>query len=273
MQNANERDLPVLAGRPLVGVPTQTLQAIDGIPEGLPHSWVMNDRYLIALATVSAAPVLLPLLDEDTATLRAIYDRLDGLFLAGGVDVDPASYGEACNPLTGRIDPSRDSVELTLTRWALADGMPIFGVCRGLQILNVARGGSLVQDTTALFPGALKHDYFPTQGFARDHLAHDVTPAAGSRIAEACGSRPFAVNSMHHQGVARVGSDLAVTATAPDGLIEALELPGSAFVVGVQWHPEMLLHRDDGTFRLFEAFSLAAADYAAKRAWAGPVSA
>lgn len=262
-----------MAGRPLVGVPTQTLQAIDGIPEGLPHSWVMNDRYLVALATVEVAPVLLPLLDNDPDALRAIYDRLDGVFIAGGVDVDPAAYGADCSPLTGRIDPARDIVELTLTRWALEDGMPILGVCRGLQILNVARGGTLIQDTTALFPGALKHDYFPTQGYARDHLAHDVTPALGSRIAEAFGTHPFPVNSMHHQGIETVGTGLEVTATAPDGLIEALELPGDAYVVGVQWHPEMLLHRDDGTFRLFEAFSLACAEYAARRAWAGPLSA
>ncbi len=270
---ASNADLPPLAGRPLIGVPTQTLQAIDGIPDGLPHSWVMNDRYLVALATVNTAPVMLPLLDHDIDALRAIYERLDALFVPGGVDMDPATYGAEAHPLTGRIDPSRDAVELLLTRWALEDGMPFLGVCRGLQVLNVALGGTLVQDTTALFPGAVKHDYFPPQGFARDYLAHDVAPVLGSRLSEAFGTHPFAVNSMHHQGIERIGGSLEATACAPDGLIEALELPGDAFAVGVQWHPEMLLHKDDGTLRLFQLFSGAAAEYATRRAWAGPLSA
>jgi putative glutamine amidotransferase len=184
--------------RPLIGVPTQTLQAIDGIPAGLPHSWVMNERYLAVLASVGAAPVLLPLLDAEPDALHSIYERLDGLFLAGGVDVDPVSYGAERHDATGRTDVARDAVELTLARWALRDGKPILGVCRGLQILNVAHGGTLLQDTTLLQPDTIKHDYFPTQGFARDHLAHDVTPMPDSRLARLFGESDFAVNSMHH---------------------------------------------------------------------------
>ena len=259
--------------RPLIGVPTQTLQAIDGIPEGLPHSWVMNHRYLTALASVGGAPVLLPLLDRDEAALRAVYARLDGLFIAGGVDLDPASYGEARHEATGRTDAARDAVELALARWALEDGMPIFGVCRGMQILNVVRGGSLVQDTTLLLPGALKHDYFPTEGYERDFLAHTVKPLTGSRIATVFGGADVDVNSMHHQGVERMGSDLVATAHATDGLIEALEGTGDAWVMGVQWHPEMLIDQDPATRRLFEAFIAASASYAERRAWAGPLSA
>lgn len=259
--------------RPLVGVPTQTLQAIDGIPEGLPQSWVMNHRYLTALAGVGGAPVLLPLLDGDAATLRAIYERLDGLFLAGGVDLEPSSYGAACHEATGRTDAARDAVELELARWALEDGMPILGVCRGMQIINVVRGGTLVQDTTLLHPGAIKHDYFPTEGYARDFLAHAVSPAAGSRLAAAFGSDDVAVNSMHHQGIERMGAGLVATAHAPDGLIEAVEATGDAWVVGVQWHPEMLIDQDPATRGLFEAFIDASAAFAMRRAWAGPLSA
>lgn len=251
--------------RPLVGVPAQTLQAIDGIPEGLPHSWVMNHRYLTALAASGAAPVLVPLLARDRAGLRAVYERLDGLFLAGGVDVHPDSYGASMHPLTGRTDLDRDSVELALAGWALDDGMPVLGVCRGMQILNVVRGGTLVQDTGTERPG-LKHDFFPNEGFARDHLAHAVTPAADSHVAEAFGAADFAVNSMHHQAIERTGAGLAETAHAPDGLVEALELPGPVFVVGVQWHPEVLFERDAGTRRLFEAFTRAAAAFALRTA-------
>lgn len=259
--------------RPLIGVPTQTLQAIDGIPAGLPHSWVMNHRYLMALASVGGAPILLPLLDRDETTLQAIYERLDGLFLAGGVDLEPASYGAVCHGATGRTDAARDAVELALTRRALEDGMPILGVCRGMQILNVARGGTLVQDTTLLFPGAIKHDYFPTEGFARDYLAHVITPVPGSRLARSFGTDDVPVNSMHHQGVERMGESLVATAHAPDGLIEALEGIGDAWVVGVQWHPEMLIDQDAPTRHLFETFIAASASYAGRRAWAGPLSA
>lgn len=245
--------------KPLIGVPTQTLQAIDGIPEELPHSWVMNHRYFTALAATGGAPVMVPLLVRDESVLRGIYDGVDGVFLAGGVDVDPTSYREARDTLCGRTDLDRDFVEMLFTRWAREDGKPLFGVCRGLQIINVAAGGSLYQDTTAHFAGAIKHDYFPTAGFARDYLAHTVRVHAGTRLHEIMGADELAVNSMHHQGLREIAEGLTVSATAPDGLIEALEAPGDAFCVGVQWHPEMLVEHDAGTRRLFEAFVAAAA--------------
>jgi putative glutamine amidotransferase len=225
--------------RPLIGIPTQTLHAIEGIPERLPASWVMNQRYYRAAAAAGAVPLMIPLL-EDTATLRELYDRLDGLLLAGGVDMEPATYGEEKTPLTGATDPARDRVELQLARWALEEGKPLFGICRGLQVLNVALGGTLVQDIAAEWPGAVRHDYLPTQGFARDHLAHPVTVTPGSRLHAVLGSESVEVNSMHHQAVAQLGAGLRVTAVAPDGLIEAVETVGDGFVLAVQWHPESM---------------------------------
>jgi putative glutamine amidotransferase len=254
--------------RPLIGVPTQTLHAIDGIPEDLPHSWVMNHRYLTALASVDALPVLIPLLEDDAA-LRGIYDRLDGIFLAGGVDLDPDSYSVARDPLCGRTDPPRDRVEVQLARWAVADGKPVLGVCRGMQVLNVAAGGSLLQDCSAFHPAAIKHDYFPNAGYARDYLAHDVRITPGSRLADLFGGDRAAVNSMHHQGIGALGEGLMATAFASDGLIEALEGAGDAFIVGVQWHPEMLIETDAGTRRMFEAFVQAAGEYGRNSAMAG----
>jgi putative glutamine amidotransferase len=245
-----------------VGVPTQTLQSIDGIPEGLPHSWVMNHRYHTSLESVGAVPWMIPLL-EDERTLRAMYDRLDGIFLAGGVDVDPASYGQERAGTCGSIDPARDRVELLFARWAREDGKPVFGVCRGMQILNILDDGTLFQDCAADRPAALKHDYFPTQGFARDHLAHAVDVTPGTRLAAALGAGTVWVNSMHHQGIDRLGSDLVATAVSPDGIIEALESRDDAFRVGVQWHPEMLIESDAGTRRLFDDFVAAALEYAA----------
>lgn len=248
--------------RPVIGIATQTLQSIDRIPEDLPASWVMNQRYFHACTSVGAIPWMVPLLDDDVETLRAIYDRLDGVFIAGGVDVDPVSYGADRHELCGRTDLPRDFVEIQFARWALQDGKPVFGVCRGLQVINVAAGGTLIQDCAGLFEGAIKHDYFPGAGWARDYLAHDIRIAPGSRLHACLGEERVMVNSMHHQAVERVGEGLVATAWAPDGLIEAVEgTREGQFLVGVQWHPEMLIDTDAGTKRLFEEFIEAANQY------------
>lgn len=240
--------------RPLIGIPTQTLQAIDGIPEGLPHSWVMNSRYSLAAAEAGGSPVMIPLLQEHLDTLRAVYDRLDGLLLAGGVDIDPRTFDEAPHPRLGRTDDARDAVELQLVNWAIAEKKPILGLCRGHQLLNVALGGTLYQDIAAQVPTALKHDYFPTAGFARDYLAHEVTLSPGSRLHAAFQVPLIPVNSMHHQAVRGLAPSLLASGHAPDGMVEAIESGTDHFLVGVQWHPEMFGHKDHRTRRLFEAF-------------------
>lgn len=255
--------------RPIIGVPTQTLQAIEGIPEGLPHSWVMNHRYFLALTSVGAVPWMVPLLDSDPDTLRAIYDNLDGVFIAGGVDVDPASYGEDRHASCGVTDPPRDTVELAFTRWALEEGKPFLGVCRGMQVMNVVQGGTLYQDCTEEYSGSIKHDYFPNAGFERDYLAHAITVEPDSHLRAAFGEERAMVNSMHHQGVKALGTGLVATAYSPDGLIEALETAGGGFAVGVQWHPEMLIDRDPGTHRLFSDFIDAALQWRQRRSWVG----
>jgi putative glutamine amidotransferase len=240
--------------RPVIGVPAQTLQAIDDIPEGLPISSVMNHRYFEALSMMSAVPWMIPLIESEPETLRAIYDRLDGVFIAGGVDLDPSSYGHERRAVCGRTDLARDRVELQFVRWAIEENKPVLGVCRGMQILNAASGGTLYQDCSEFYPGSLKHDYFPTAGFARDYLAHEVRLAPGSLLERAFQAPQIEVNSMHHQGICDLGDGLVATAHAPDGLIEAIEHTGVDFAVGVQWHPEMLIERDAGTRRLFETF-------------------
>lgn len=244
--------------RPLIGVTTQTLHAIEGIPEALPSSWVMNQRYVHAVMESGGVPVLVPLLAEDPATLRAIYERLDGVLVPGGIDVDPAYYRANRHEGLGRLDPARDTTEVVLTRWALQDAKPFLGLCRGLQILNVALGGSLWQDLEVEREGSLKHDYFPTAGWERDHLAHDVDILRTSRLGDALGATAAPVNSMHHQGIKEPGFRLTPTAWAPDGLIEAGEV-ADQFAVGVQWHPEMFHTGAPSVGRLFAAFVDAAA--------------
>lgn len=247
-----------MTSRPLIGIPAQTLQAIDGIPEGLPHSWVMNSRYYLAAAALGAVPVMIPLFNEDEATLRALFDRLDGLLIAGGVDVDPERYGEPAHPRLGRTDTARDIVELTLARWAIEEQKPVLGLCRGHQVLNVALGGTLWQDIEAQVPDAMKHDYFPTAGFSRDFLAHEVSLVDGSRVRAAFGTATVPVNSMHHQAIKTLAPGLLVAARAPDGVIEAVESGTDHFLVGVQWHPEIFEPTDPRTRQLFRDFVAAA---------------
>lgn len=244
--------------RPLIGVTTQTLQAIDGIPAELPISWVMNQRYVHTLAGAGAAPVLIPLLADNEPALREVYDRLDGVLVPGGVDIDPAIYHTPPHELLGRLDPDRDLVEVVITRWAIEDEKPFLGLCRGLQVLSVVLGGTLWQDITGERPDSEKHDYFPNFGFARDHLAHRVEVSGNSRLSAAIGRGSILVNSMHHQGIRDLGAGLVATAIAPDGLIEGAELQGRGFAVGVQWHPEMFTSGEPSVGRLFEDFIAAA---------------
>lgn len=240
--------------RPVIGLTTQTLHSIDGIPPALPSSWVMNQRYFLAATMVGAVPWMIPLLDDDLLTLREIYERLDGILIPGGVDISPLEYGEAVQPECGNLDPARDRVELQLTRWAMEEGKPVLGLCRGLQIINVANGGTLWQDLAAQGGVFEKHDYFPTAGYERDHLAHDVDVVENTKLKLYLESPRVGVNSMHHQGIKELGRDLVVSATAPDGLIEAIEGTGDAFLVGVQWHPEVFEMTDPHARHLFGGF-------------------
>ncbi len=243
--------------RPTIGITTQTLQAIDGIPAALPQSVVMNQRYYEAVASAGGAPVLVPLL-EDIDALRATYDACAGIMIPGGVDMDPATYGEAPHEKLGRIDPERDRVELQLTRWAIEDRKPLLGLCRGLQVINVATGGTLFQDLDAQLDGAIRHDYFPTYGFDRDYVSHDVAVAPASRLHSLVSVEQLPVNSMHHQGVKCLGAGLVASAHSADGLIEAAESTNGHWMVGVQWHPEVFDADDPHTRELFRGFVRAA---------------
>lgn len=244
--------------RPLIGIATQTLEAVPG---ELPRCWIMGQRYVRSLTSVGAIPWLIPLITEDEPTLREIYNRLDGLFMVGGVDIDPSQYGEPRHKHCDRSDAARDWTELTLIRWALADGKPILGVCRGIQALNVACGGSLYQHVPEEYPAAIKHDYFPTavaSEYTRDFLAHNVEITPHSRLYDIMGVQTAPVNSMHHQGIKHLAPGLMATAFAPDGLIEGVEVPEQHFAIAVQWHPEELVDRHPPMRQLFTGFVAAA---------------
>ena len=215
-----------------------------------PVRFGQNHTYVHALERARGTPLLLPQL-LDRPLLRAAYERLDGLLLPGGEDIDPGRYGEPVHEQCGRISPGRDEMELTLARWAVADGKPLLAICRGIQVLNVALGGSLYQDIQTEVPGALKHACYPD--FPRDHLPHTVAITAASRLAHILGTTALAVNSMHHQAIKDVAPGLTMAGQAPDQIIEAAEVEGHPFAVAVQWHPEELAPEDTQAQRLFDA--------------------
>ncbi len=218
----------------------------------------MLRTYVEALLGAGALPVIVPLgLSESDR--RELAGRLDGLLLPGGGDVDPAEYGEAPHPkLADDLDPLRDSIEIGLARDAVATGLPLLAVCRGIQVLNVALGGTLIQDIPSQVPGAMRHS-FRLREAPREHLAHEVQVAEGSRLAEVLGAPIVRVNSRHHQAVRAVAPGLEIVARAPDGVIEGVELPGHPFLLGVQWHPENLQALPEMK-RLFVGFVEAAAN-------------
>ncbi len=244
----------------VIGIPTQTQDASTTTP----RAWVMSQQYVHTLTRFGGIPWLIPALQGDHATLRAIYDQMDGLFLAGGLDIDPSAYGEARHHLCGESDLARDDVELTLARWAIEDRKPVLAICRGFQIINVAMGGTLYQDLNFQYPQAIKHDYFPTR-YPRTLLSHSIETVPGTRLHRLFGVPRLKVNSMHHQGIKTLGRGLVPSAYAPDGLIEAIESADEHFLIGVQWHPEEMVETDPRMRRLFTRFVQAAAEYRARK--------
>jgi len=239
-------------------------QPLIGITVGTGNSHETNgtalrvrSTYPRAVAAARGVPLLIPL-DIDENALRAIYERLDGIVLTGGGDIEPSRYGAETSVRTVGVDAGRDQIEIQLARWAVDDDKPLLGICRGHQVLNVALGGTLIQDIQAEVPGSFEHDHETDDWFAR--LPHDVTVSRGSKLHSALnldGDR-LAVNTMHHQAVGRPADSLCVVAGADDGVIEGIEYPNRRFVVGVQWHPEALFSEHEPHHHLFEAFIRAA---------------
>lgn len=222
-----------------------------------------TDTYVNSLARAGAHPVLIPLgLPEDSLT--ALVQRLDGVLFTGGGDVHPQRYGSQMTPAVNSIDEDRDRVEIHLLHAALKRRLPFLGICRGLQLINVSLGGSLYEDIQEQHRGSIKHDYFMTDGWKRDHKAHEVRLESGSLIADIMATQELAVNSLHHQGVRRLAAGLKMTAHAPDGILEAFEMADYPFGLAVQWHPEAL-PEDPLQRRLFQEFVHAAENRSEQR--------
>lgn len=235
--------------RPIIGCTSSRKKSNDTPPvefKGLPTS------YVEAVIAAGGIPLLIPEgLDE--ADLELVFDRIDGLLVPGGGDVDPSFYGEELRHETLRgINPGLDKLEFYMVRKAVAEQKPMLAICRGHQVFNVAMGGTLWQDVGSQTEGETEHDLF--RKFPRHHIAHDVTITAGTNLARCLGTLTVSVNSLHHQGVRQLAPELTVAAVAPDGLVEGVEVPGHPFAVGVQWHPENLVHDHPPMMSLFKGF-------------------
>jgi len=227
--------------RPRIGITI----GYDGARPGM---FQLRQDYVRSVEQADALPlVLAPGRPEDSG---AILDALDGLLLSGGADVDPALYGEASHARTANVIPERDAFEIALCRGALERDFPVLAICRGQQVLNVAAGGTLVQDIPSQLEDPVDHD--PKQ--ERWRVAHDVVVEQGTRLRAILGRDELPVNSFHHQAVKDPGRDLVVSARSPqDGVIEGIEAPERRFVVGVQWHPESFWREPERFGPLFRA--------------------
>ena len=230
---------------PLIGI-TPSAAAYEA-DHGSFRRYASMTAYADAVSGAGGIPVILPFLSGD---VPALLDRLDGLVLSGGGDVAPSRFGEDdIHPDTYDIDPSRDEFEIALVHLALSENKPLLAICRGIQVLNVALGGTLHQHVPDAFSGLVHRqhqDHIPA-----DQPGHEVTVAPGSALARTVGAGRLPVNSFHHQGLKELAPDLVATATSDDGLVEAVEHRDRSDVIGVQWHPELMASTTQAQARLF----------------------
>lgn len=232
--------------RPIIGISTSIIIDSGGMFPGYHRSYVNRD-YVRSVLEAGGVPVMLPM-SADKEAIKQALDVCDGLILSGGQDVYPANYGEEPHMALGQVCPERDEFDYELYRLAREKDMPVFGICRGAQIIATAEGGSLYQDLGEI-ENALKHN----QGHTPNMPSHHITVDAGTKLREILGKERLMVNSFHHQVIKNPGEDMQVVAKADDGVIEAIEHKTAKYVVAVQWHPEMMYATDENMLKLFKA--------------------
>ena len=238
--------------KPIIGIGSD-VQYVEGERDRA----FMFLTYVDSLRRAGAVPVLIPPQPENAAELA---EGLDGILLAGGDDCDPELYGQARHPkVVELMDSRRQSNDLTLAKVARERGIPTLGICLGLQMMNVAAGGTLVQDIDSDVETEIQHASLPA-----DRVRHDVIIEQGTKLASIVPAVELNVNSSHHQAMGAVADGLRVTAHAPDGVVEGLEDPRHPFYVGVQWHPEDMAGEGSAS-TLFGAFVEAAREYARQK--------
>jgi putative glutamine amidotransferase len=244
--------------KPIIGIGSD----INVTPGKRDRAFVYT-TYVDSLRRAGAIPVLIPPQPENAAE---IVSDLDGIVLAGGDDFDPAGYGEERHPTVDPMDERRQQNDLSLARLARERGIPTLGICLGVQVMNVAAGGTLVQDINSQLETNIVHE-----SDASDRVRHDVMIESGTKLSKILPVRQLNVNSSHHQAIKDIGEGLRATAHAPDGIVEGLEDPRHPFYLGVQWHPEDMPGESSAS-SLFGAFVEAARKHAAEKQKAGELS-
>lgn len=238
--------------RPLIGISCRP--DTSGLYPKRPVN-AQNLAYSNAIIQANGIPVLIPV-EVQGDIVQELFERVDGLLFCGGGDVDPVFYGEPyLVENLSTIQKNRDAHELELVRLAMEQGKPFFAICRGIQVMNVAAGGNLWQDIYSQYPNALRHDYYYSDDrLPRNYIAHEVKVEPSSLLGKIAQANRLPVNSLHHQAPKEIASTLNVVACADDGVIEALEMPGHPFGLGVQWHPEELVAEHEPARKMFDVF-------------------
>lgn len=231
-----------------IGISANTIVMGEANTINMPRSYV-NEDYVISVEQAGGVPVILPVV-KDIEVLKEQLEGLDGLILSGGSDIDPAFYGEEPLPQCGYINPAVDAYSIALVKEAVRKEIPVLGICKGNQVINVAFGGSLYQDIPTSCTNVFQH----VQLAPRNSPTHFINTENHSFLNELFGKR-IRVNSFHHQSVKKVADGFFIGAKSDDGIVESIEKKDGSFVVGVQFHPEMMAsHQDPNMMKLFEAF-------------------
>ncbi len=242
-----------MPARPVIGISASLFSEITSI--GTLNHFGNTDGYFDAINLAGGISLMIPLVEGATSD---ILNLLDGLILTGGGDIDPLEYGQQqIHNMNWGINARRDRVELDLFSEAMRRELPILGICRGAQLINVALGGTLYQDVHDQFDSTMQHQQH-LEGIPKEDIGHAVQVSPGSRLAEVFGAGELHINSFHHQAIKEVGAGLEISATSADGLVEAIEYPQHHWLVGVQWHPEMMFQRHPEQLKIFVAFVQAA---------------
>jgi putative glutamine amidotransferase len=265
LHNASASTPGGVPSRPLIGLSTSEMRTPEQVyhdPHGEPiqqRELALGLTYPEAIRNAGAVPVVIPPLD--VASIDPLLDGLSGLCLSGGPDLHPSIYGAQPHAKLGPTEPHLDVFEVALVRAAEARELPVLAICRGLQVLNVSRGGTLVQDLPSERPSDIRH----RQEQPGSIPTHDVSLLPDSLLAAYLGAHEVRVNSFHHQAIDRLGAGLRAVGWAKDATIEAIEVTDRAFTVAVQWHAESMVHSPEQA-RLLAAFAQAAAAYRPKAA-------
>ncbi len=235
--------------KPVIGISASIIVDQGGMFPGYKRAYVNND-YVEAVAKNGGVPLIIPF-GLDKELIDAQVDIIDGLILSGGHDVAPHNYGEEPHQKLGEIFPERDEFDFHLFKKAKEKNIPILGICRGTQIINVYEGGTLYQDLSLIDAEVV---YKPSQGHSPELRTHSINMKDSSVIANVCNKKQTMVNSFHHQAIKDVAKGYKVTAKAGDGVVECIESENYSFCVGVQWHPEMLFRVDEDMSNLFKTF-------------------